>query len=129
MLRKVLLAVLILALIPFKMEAEWVTLDNNKTPNTPPKVTMLSDDNSSTVIKIEISGFDVKEFNSSGKTFHAVDLLSEMFTANPGYPEVPYIAKVLAIPDQSGISVEVLETGEILTFENVSLPPARMSWY
>jgi len=129
MLRKVLLSFLILALIPFKMEAEWVSLDNNKTPNTPPKVTMLSDNNSSTVIKIEISGFDVKEFNSSGKTFQAVDLLSEMFTANPGYPEVPYIAKVLAIPDQSGISVEVLETSEILTFNNVYLPPARMSWF
>jgi len=110
------------------MNAEWVSVDKNKTSNTPPKVTVLSDDNNSTVIKIEISGFDVKEFYSEGKTYQSLDLLSEAFSAKPGYPELPYIAKVLAIPDHAGISVEVLETTNVQTFKNVHLQPAQLSW-
>ncbi len=54
--------------------------------------------------------------------------MSESYTAKPGYPELPYIAKVLAIPDQAGVSIEVIETGEIQTFDNIYLPPARASW-
>jgi len=111
------------------MNAEWVSVDKNKTSNTPPKVTVLSDDNNSTVIKIDISGFDVNEFISEGKTYQSVDLLTEVFSAKPGYPELPYIAKVLAIPDQAGVSVEVLETGKVQTFKNVHLQPARLSWF
>ena len=126
--KKLLIILFISAFIPFKMNAEWVSVDKNKVSNTPPKVTILSDDNNSTVIKIEISGFNVKELLTDGKTYQAVDLLTEIFSTKPGYPELPYISKVLAIPDQSGISVEVLETDNIQTFNNIYLQPARLSW-
>jgi hypothetical protein len=128
MLKSILLVLLISLLVPFKMMAEWVPVDKNKTSNMPPNVTLLRDDNNSTVIKIEISGFDLKEFISEDKTFQSVDLLSEIFTTDPGYPKLPYIAKILAIPDQAGISVEVLETGKVQTFKDIYLPPARLSW-
>jgi hypothetical protein len=128
MLKNVLLALLITLLIPFQMNAEWVPLNKTKTAQTPPKVTLLSDNNNSTVIKFEISGFDLKEYSSGENTFQAVDLLSEAITTDPGNPELPYLAKILAIPDLSGISVEILETGEVQTFRDIYLPPARPSW-
>ena len=128
MFKKLLIILIISGFIPFKMNAEWVSLDKNKVSNTPPKVTILSDDNNSTVIKVEISGFDVKELYTEGKTYQSVDLLTEIFSTKPGYPELPYIAKVLAIPDQAGISVEVLEIGIVQTFNNIHLQPARLSW-
>ena len=129
MIKKLLIILIISAFIPFKMNAEWVSLDNNKASKAPPKVTILSDDNNSTVIKIELSGFNVKEFNTEGKTYQSVDLMTEIFSIESGYPELPYIAKVLAIPDQAGISVEVLETGKIQTFNNILIQPARLSWF
>ena len=116
------------AFLPIKMNAEWVSLNKNSSSETPPVVTLLSDDNNSTVIKVDISGFDVNEFKVDGKTYQSVDLLSEIFAVEPGYPALPYIAKVLAIPDQAGISVEVIETGDIQTFQNIHIPPARESW-
>ncbi len=128
MLKKYLFVILISALLPFKMEAEWVSLDKNKPSNTEPEVSIISDDNTGTVIKINLAGFDVREFESEGRTYKSVDLLSEIFSSKPGYPELSYLAKVLAIPDLSGISVEVLETSEIQTFSNIYLPPARTSW-
>jgi hypothetical protein len=128
MIKNYLCVLLISALIPFEMKAEWVSVDKNATSNNP-NVKILSDDISSTVIKIDISGFDVRSFIKENKTYQALDLLTEVFTTKPGYPELPYISKVLAIPDQSGISIEVLETGAVQTFKDIYLPPARSSWY
>ena len=129
MFQKILIILIISAFIPFKMNAEWVSLDKNKVSKTSPNVTLISDDDNSTVIKIELSGFNVKEFNTEGKTYQVVDLMTEIFSTEFGFPELPYIAKVLAIPDHTGISVEVLETGNIQIFKNIYLPPARLSWF
>jgi hypothetical protein len=127
MFKNYLIIIVISALIPFQMKAGWVPVVKNSTPEAP-QVKILSDDHTGTIIKFDISGFDLKEFTSGGKNYRMADLLSEMFTAEPGSPELPYIAKVLAIPDQSGISVEVIETGELQTFKDIYLPPARNSW-
>jgi hypothetical protein len=128
MFKKILIVLIISAFIPFKMNAEWVSLDKNKVSNTPPEITLISDDNNSTVIKIELSGFNVKEFSTEGKTYQSVDLMTEIFSNETGFPELPHIAKILAIPDNSGVSVEVIETGEVQVFNNIYLPPARESW-
>lgn len=128
MLKNVLLVLLVSLLVPYQMNAEWVPLNKAKAANTPPKVTLISDDNNSTIIKFELSGFNLKEFTSGNKTFQAIDLLSEELTTDPGNPELPYLAEVLAIPDNAGISVDVIEMGQIQTFHDINLPPARPSW-
>ncbi|RLD59340.1 MAG: hypothetical protein DRJ05_06555, partial [Bacteroidetes bacterium] len=126
---KLLIILIITTFLPFHSNADWVPVDKNKTANTPPEVTLLSDDNSGTIIKIDISGFDLKEFTAEGKTYQSIDLLTEIFAIEPGLPAVPHIAKTLAIPDKAGISIEVIETGEVQVFKNINLPPARESWY
>ncbi len=129
MLKKILIIFIISSFIPYKMNAEWVSLDKNKTSKTPPKVTLISDDSNSTIIKIELSGFNIKEINTEGKAYQVVDLMTEVFSTEKGFPDVPYIAKILAIPDQSAVSVEVIETDDIQIFRNIHLPPARLSWF
>ncbi|MBI9036380.1 MAG: hypothetical protein JEZ03_18110, partial [Bacteroidales bacterium] len=129
MLKKILIILIISAVIPFKMNAEWVSIDKQKVSKIPPKVTLLNSDNNSTIIKIELSGFNLKEFITEGRTYQSLDLMTETVSTESGFPELPYIAKILALPDQSGVSVEVIETGNIQTFKNVNLPPARISWF
>ncbi|MCB0806213.1 MAG: choice-of-anchor J domain-containing protein [Bacteroidales bacterium] len=128
MMRKELSILFILTIIPFLLQAEWVHLQNGKTTKAPPNVTLLSDNSSETVIKIELSGFEKQNFITGNKQYHKIDLLSESFITDPGNPALPYIAKVLAIPDQAGVTVEVLATGEVQTFNDIYLPPARESW-
>jgi len=128
MIRKVLFILLVSAFASTNMMAEWVSLNGNRTTKIQPKATILSQDNNSTIIKIEISGFDLVGFGADNRTFQSVDLLSNTTTSTPGLPEVPYFAEVLAIPDQASISVEVIEIGEVHTFKNIHLPPARKSW-
>ncbi|MEZ5145845.1 MAG: C25 family cysteine peptidase [Bacteroidales bacterium] len=117
-----------ISLLPATLKAEWVTL-NNKSAQAPPQVTLLSDDQTSTVIKIEIAGFDLNSFTTGDKTYQRVDLLTDIFTNAAGEPEVPYLSSILAIPDMAGVTIEVLETGEVFTFNNIYLPPARQSWF
>jgi len=122
------LLLLLIFLTPFLLKAEWISLNKNKAEQTPPNVTLIRDDSNSTVIKIDISGFDLKDLLTEGKTYQIADLLSESFTTKPGFPELPYISKVLAIPDQANVSFEILNIGETQTFDNISLTPARESW-
>ena len=129
MFKNLLLALLVVTTMPFVLKADWVSIDKNKASNTAPNVTLLSHDNNSSVIKVDIAGFNVKEFVTAGKSYHSIDLLTDIFSTEPGSPELPLIAKVLAIPDQASVSVEVIETGEVFTFENISVPPARLSWF
>ncbi len=123
-----LLPLVIVMSMPFVMRAEWIPLNNKSASPTMPAVTLISDDNSSTVIKFEISGFDLKDIEADGKNYQLADLLSESYTTKPGNPALSYLAKVLAIPDQAGVSVEILEMGEKQTFSNINLAPARESW-
>jgi hypothetical protein len=119
---------LVVAFAPLSLKADWVSLDKNNSSGTQPKVTILSDDDNSMVLQIDISGFDLNDFVTPGKTYQSVDLLTEIFTTKAGFPEVPYMAKTLAIPDQAAVSYEILETGTVQTFSNIYLPPARESW-
>jgi len=108
--------------------AQWVSVDNNSFPNNKPTVQLISDDISGTVLKIKIPGLRIDEFNAEGKTYHTIDLGSDAITTEVGMPEIPHIAKVLAIPNQGTISVEVLETGESKIIEGINIPPVRESW-
>jgi len=128
MLNKKLLILLIIALVPLMMRAEWIPLNNKSTKQVPPNVTLISSDNSSSVFKIDISGFDLKNINANGQEYQVVDLLAESFVTKTGMPALPYIAKTFAIPDIAGVSFEILESDEIQTFDNINLAPARESW-
>ncbi len=104
-------------------------LDEFSTPNSQPNVQLISDNDFSTVIKVDISGFQINEFISNGKTYHSLSISSEGITTEVGYPEISHIAKILAIPDQGSVSVEVLETSPVQVFKGINVPPARESWF
>jgi hypothetical protein len=108
--------------------AQWVSLDKFSNPGSEPVVQLISDDASSTVIKIDLPGFQINEFTANGQTYHSLSFDSQAITREVGFPEIPYIAKILAIPDQGSVSIEVLETSAIQTFEGINISPARESW-
>jgi hypothetical protein len=126
---KKLFTLLLLGLAPISMMAQWHPLNSGKTNKTAPVVQIISDDINSTVIKIDISGFDVSEFYSGNKLYQSIDLLSDASASQVGAPDLPYISSVLAIPDHAGVSVEVIETSSLQTFHNINLPPCRASWF
>jgi gingipain R len=129
MLKKFVLVLMISVFFHFNMNAEWVSVTKTTSSNNPPKTTILNSGANSTTLKIDISGFTVEEFRTKSGTYQSVDLLSEVFITEAGSPELPYISKILAVPDQASISVEIVEVGETLVFKDIKLPPARESWF
>ena len=126
--KTILLNLLIFAAISSSSFAQWISLDNFSIPGSSPSVQLISDDATSTVIKVDIPGFNIKEFNADGKIYHSLSFDSEAAMTEAGFPDIPYLAKVLAIPDNGSVSVEILETSEIKTIEGINIAPARESW-
>jgi len=120
---------LMLGLFPLSMMAQWYPLNNEQENKTAPVVKIISEDSRGIVLKIEISGFEVSEFYSGNTRYQSIDLLSDASGSVAGTPDLPYVSSILAIPDNAGVSVEVLETGSLQTFNNINLPPCRASWF
>jgi hypothetical protein len=120
---------ILFALFNVNLYAQWVQIDKSSIPGEPQKVTLISDNETETILRVDLSGFNLKTLAAGDKVYQTADLYTDIFTARPGYPELPYIAKILAIPDQAGISVEIIETGEVFTYSDVHIPPARESWW
>ena len=77
---------------------------------------------------MELSGFQVNDLITGSRTYKSIDLLTDATTTDVGFPELPCVAKILAVPDHASISVEVVETGKEYSFTGYDVPPARRSW-
>ncbi|HSW56258.1 MAG TPA: C25 family cysteine peptidase [Ignavibacteriaceae bacterium] len=128
MINKKSLGCLLIVLMHSISFAQWITIDKYSIPDSPPVVQLISDDAISTIIKIDLPGFYINEFSVEGKTYHSISFDAEGITTEVGFPEIPHIAKILAIPDQGSVSIEVLETSPAQIFKGINVPPARESW-
>ena len=52
----------------------------------------------------------------------------EAITTEAGFPEMPHIAKLLAIPDNGTVSVDILETETVNIVKGITVLPSRESW-
>ncbi|MBV6422108.1 MAG: hypothetical protein DAHOPDDO_03397 [Ignavibacteriaceae bacterium] len=125
--KHLLLFLLVLSFNHFS-RAQWVSLTENSIPDSPPDVKIISDDRSETILKVDLSGFRIREFNSESKTYQSIELGSLGISNEIGLPEIPHIAKLLAIPDQGSISFEVIEISNIQKVESINIPPVRENW-
>ncbi len=109
--------------------AQWIPLIENAAPDSQPIVKLISDDNTGTIIKIELPGFRIKEFYNDNIIYHSIQLDEMAITNEVGFPEIPHIAKILAIPDLGVASIEILETSETQIIKGINIPPVRESWF
>ncbi len=128
MLKQIILLVIIPIITFTQNQSQWISLDGKSNQKTEPKVELLSSDAENSVIRIELSGFMKNEFISEGVKYHNINIDDEAITTKIGFPEISHIAKILAIPDNGDVSLEVVEIGKKHIFNNIELAPARKSW-
>lgn len=119
---------LLALILPLSARGEWISVKEGIAAPVPPRIAVLQDDRSTTVVKVELFGFAVNRFVADGKSYQAIDLLTDVATNEAGRPEVPYLAELLIVPDQGDVSVEVMEIGEVRKYQGYALPPARPTW-
>jgi len=129
MLRTLSTLAIVTLLLTVSGTGEWIPLKSGVfSPPAPPRVTLLQDDQTGTVLKVDVFGFEVNTFTSDRKIYQAIDLLTDITTNEAGRPEVPYLAEMLIIPDRGEVTVEVVETGEVYRYEGFMIPPAKPTW-
>lgn len=107
---------------------QWISFDDKKSSPQQPKIELLSSNSNSTVIKIDLPGVLIQELSSSSNKLKKVDLLTGIFTTEPGMPELSYVSTMLAIPDNASLSCKVLNVGKIITVKDIDVAAARKCW-
>lgn len=125
---KIFVSVFLLIFINSFCFSQWVPIVNNSNSDSKPVVQILSSDAFSTTIKVDLQGYTLKHLNVKDRSYYSINLNDEAVTTDIGYPEIPHIAKILAIPDYGTASVEVIETGAINVVKGITIAPARESW-
>ena len=127
---KLSLFTLLIVLFSVNVNSQWISFDKN-TQNEPkkPEITLLGSDEINTVIKTELYGFNLKNTDVNGKSYQSLDLMGEASINEAGKPDLPLITKVIAVPNDASISVEVINVGEVKIYKDINMLPARKSWY
>jgi hypothetical protein len=121
------LTILLILVVSFA-NAQWTSLKKDNNLKKEPVVTILSDSENSTIIDIKLSGFDMNYEIIDGIDYNVLDLFTDSKTNIIGAPSLPIIPSLIAVPDNASVSYEIIETGEVTTYENINILPGRKSW-
>ncbi len=118
--RRLLFFMLVLCLVP-AVAREWVPFESGA-PERTGEFRVLSSDHGRTVVELNLVGIYVDEITGNGRSFQTVDLgmAAGGLLAAVGSPQLPVVARFLAIPDDRAVRARVLEAEEVtLTGYNV----------
>ncbi len=124
------LVLVTLILLAYNGNAQWFSLNKSlgETPQKP-QVRLLKSDNNETIVKIELSGFELNHKTIEGTEYDVIGLLTGVNTTEVGAPTLPVISEIIAIPDSASVSVEVVKIGETSLYSDIDLPASQKSLY
>ena len=126
---------IVLFLVPFVLSfssvgyAQWVQLDKSSFAGAEPDVQLISDSPSETVFKVSLPGFYIKELSDGSRTYQSIGIGDQALISQPGAPALPYIAKVLALPDNGSVQVDVIEHSAVQKFSDIHIQAVRETGY
>lgn len=99
----------------------WVSFTSDKPSK--PNISVLSSTNQNVRYRVTIPGLFSESITHQGDVYQRLSIPGIQKWGNPGYPEIPSIGKLLAIPQCSGISISV-EITDSLVLDGYSLYPS-----
>ncbi len=106
------ITIIVLILVMFSSLAiaeEWITINGNTTPQKP-VVTVISSDNSETIINVEIKGFYKEDVNVQGETYQKLEFPGYFTTQTIGKPALPIITELIGIPNDKNVRISVVDS-------------------
>ncbi len=115
-----LLTLLVAGIFSFAFGAKWVSFDGSDEAEC--RVTVLSSDNSSAFLQIEVPGMFAEDVEINGRIFQ--DLYFHHFgsTQEVGAPSLPRISELVAIPGTKNVRVSLVSE-ETITLEGFNVSP------
>jgi len=102
----VILTLTLTACFAVSYAGQWVSFDGS--PETVQKTRVLSSDNSSTILEIELKGMFVEDIMVKGETFQDLQLHNYATTQEIGAPALPIVADLVAIPGNYNVRISIL---------------------
>ena len=93
-------------------QPEWVGFNNN-TP-AKPKITLTESNNQNVRFSVEILGLYRELITHDNVVYHRITIPGYGKSGTPGWPELPAISKLLAVPVASGITVTMSITDSVV---------------
>lgn len=113
------LVMLVLATVT---QAGWVPFGDAAEPAAP-ELTLTASTKSGLTFEVAIPGMITDTVSYNGKQFDVLEIPGEGLLRKLGEPQIPVIGRMIAIPDNSGVTVRVLEE-RTLELENYLVTPA-----
>ncbi|MBD3403344.1 hypothetical protein GF420_10650, partial [candidate division GN15 bacterium] len=79
---------------------------------------------SRTVVRFEVNGFDRTEKAINGSAWNLVDLVGEGELRTEGAPALPRVSRSIIIPDDARVAIRVLES-DFVEFANTPVAPSK----
>jgi gingipain R len=87
-------------------EATWIAIDGSSPPGQP-TATIISSDETATVIEFTIPGFYTEDITEGAETYQQLSFPGHYTTLEVGKPQLPAITELVAVPGLANVSVVV----------------------
>ena len=102
--------------------SEWLSFDGTTT-QAPPTITVLSSDNSSTVINVHIPGAYVVEKVVDDTTYHSFEFMDYAMMQDVGKPALPVIHDLVGIPSSAAVTITVQDSSTFWGYNGFKIYP------
>ena len=102
--------------------SEWLSFDGT-TMQAPPTITVLSHDNTSTVINVHIPGAFVNEKVVDDTTYHLFEFMDYAMIQDVGKPALPAIYDLVGIPATASVSISVQDSSTFHGYSDYKIYP------
>jgi len=117
--KKIFLLVLILSF--FSSYAEWVNISENQSNKL---FTEISSESNLAQIQFTLSGYENEKITCNGVDFQKFSYFNEGEFLEIGKPDLPRFSRLIAIPDESDVSVSI-EKSDFFILENIEVYPRQ----
>ena len=95
---------IILGLFSFGLFGSWVSIDRNSENKM---FKTYSSESGLTEVEFSLDGYEIESIENNGKTFQRISYANEGEFAEVGKPDLPRFSRLVAIPNQGEVSIEV----------------------
>jgi len=105
-------------------DARWISFGEESIPYTSPVLTALSSSAQGTTVEIRVPGMIVGDQNREGETYQVIELPGFRYTNEVGLPQIPAVRRMVMIPADAAVDVEIVES-ETTTLEGYRILPVQ----
>jgi hypothetical protein len=100
---------------------KWIPF--TKQSETAPTIDLTSSSNDHVSLSVQVNGMSMRDKKIGDIAYQQLTIPNSNVMSSEGFPNVPMIAKLIAIPDCDDISILVDYTNQI-EFSNINIPPS-----